>query len=179
MDTPLTPSSKSAKMTFWKSHVLFATESLLVSIQGSTRQTKWQVTNPIIYIWDLYSDLQVKGNWHAYMVFNELMQNTFKVFFFLIVQVSGEKAQKEREQGETQHKQWDLTCLFVGNRCKRSVFQSRINWPKKCTRHTHKHRGLCVRLLVESALQSRILWAFPWRNRLIIITCQGGNRKYS
>jgi len=59
------------------------------------------------------------------------------------------------------------------------VFQSQINWPKKCTRqtctYTHTEDSVCVRLLVESALQSH----FPWRDTLIIMTCQGGNRKYT
>lgn len=80
-------------------------------------------------------ELEVKGNWSAYITSKECLPNRIKIFFLLFVQASVEGAQKEKEKGERLLNQWGLTCFgyIVSNRCKRS----KINWSNESIRHTH------------------------------------------
>lgn len=145
--------------------ILFATKNLMKLYTEQYSLSKW-IGRWTTYIWILYSEQQVKGNWYAYFISKKHIPNRIKVFFLLFVQISGQRERrrkKRRGRDGINNGNWRIYLWVTGARD--WVFQSQINWLNKCSIHTH--RRVCIRPLVGSALQSH-LRSFPmeeWINR--------------
>lgn len=147
-------------MIFWKSYILFATEKVMKLYIEQYSLSKG-ISRWTIYIWVLYSEQQVKGNWLAYIISKKHILNRIKVFFLLIVQISGQREhRRKKKKGRDGINNGNRRIYLWVTGARDWVFQSQINWPNQCSTYTHTHRGVCIRPLVGSALQSH-LTSFP------------------